>query len=210
MDSKTRKVLNHFRKTDPILYSIARKIEIEPVKPRKPSEFYSSLCREIIGQQLNGKVARVIFNRYLDLFPKRKATPEKTLKISADSLRNVGMAWSKVEAIKDLARKTSSGELNFEKMRELNDEEVSENLIQVKGIGPWTAQMFLMFTLGREDVFSHGDLGLRKAIVKHYGLKKEPTEEKLERITKKWSPYRTYACRALWKSIETRAVINSQ
>jgi len=194
-----KEAAKHFRRTDPILYSLTKKIgPIEPIKPRKSADYFQSLCREIIGQQLNGKVARVIFDRFTKLFPEQNITPEHTLKLPDANIRAAGMAWSKVEAIRDLAKNVVEEEINLKSLKDLDDEQVMNELVKVKGIGPWTAQMFLMFTLGREDVFSNKDLGLQKAIRKLY--KVEPTPESLEMITRKWSPYKTYAARVLWKS----------
>ena len=193
------KIARHFKKTDRILYNLMQKVgPIERLKPRSPNLYFRSLCREIIGQQLNGKVARVIFDRFTKLFPNQKTTPEYVLRLSGTKIRAAGMAWSKVVAIKDLAKNVAGGNLNLRKLKDLDDEQVLNELTKVKGIGPWTAQMFLMFTLGREDVFSNKDLGLQKAVRKLY--KTEPTPEKLEMITRKWSPYRTYASLVLWKS----------
>jgi len=195
----TKEAAKHFRKTDKILYNLMQKVgPIEVIKPRSPDVYFQSLCREIVGQQLNGKVARVIFDRFTKLFPEQNITPERTLKIPDTKIRAAGMAWSKVEAIRDLAKNVVEGEVNLKSLKDLDDEQVMNELVKVKGIGPWTAQMFLMFTLGREDVFSNKDLGLQKAIRKLY--KVEPTPEKLEMITRKWSPYKTYASRVLWKS----------
>lgn len=201
MNPKMRVVLKHFKKTDPVLHSLASREKLESMKPRRPAQYYSALCREIVGQQLSGKVAKVIFGRFTELFDGKKITAEQTLRLNENALRNTGMAWAKVAAVKDLAQKAIDGTVDLKKLNELDDIRVVESLMQVKGVGPWTAQMFLMFTLGREDVFSPGDLGLKKAIMRHYGMRKEPTEKKLMQITKKWSPYRTYASLALWNAV---------
>ncbi|MEM4248546.1 MAG: DNA-3-methyladenine glycosylase 2 family protein [Candidatus Nanoarchaeia archaeon] len=185
-------VANHFKKTDRILYDVMQKVgPIESLKPRSPDLYFQSLCREIIGQQLNSKVSKTIFKRFTNLFPKQNITPSRVLKLPGKKIRAVGMAWSKVEAIKDLARNTVEGKLDLENLKNLSDDQVTNELTKVKGIGSWTAQMFLMFTLGREDVFSNKDLGLQKAIRKLYKI--EPTPEKLELLAEKWSPYKTYA-----------------
>ncbi len=191
---KEKRILNHFKKTDPVLFSIADDLEI--IEPRKTNEYFPCLCREIIAQQLHGKVASVIFERFRELFPNKRITPKNVLKFSGEKLRNVGMAWSKVKSIKDLSERVSSGSLDLKTLKRLSDGEVMKELTKVKGIGPWTTEMFLMFTLGREDVFSEKDLGLRKAIIKHYG--KELPQEHIE----KWSPYKTYASLILWKSVD--------
>lgn len=202
MNPKMRKALNHFKKTDPILFSVAKKVDLEPIKPREVEDYFYALCYEIIGQQLAKKAAQTIFARFKKLFSQGKITPRKTLKISEQKMRNAGASWSKARFIRDLARKVADKRLDFKKIIYLEDAQVIEKLTEVKGIGPWTAQMFLIFTLGREDVFSHGDLGLRKAIIKIYSLREDASREKIVKITKKWSPYRTYACRILWKSLE--------
>jgi DNA-3-methyladenine glycosylase II len=196
----TKEAVKHFRKVDPILYNLIQKIgPIEIIKPRSPNAYFRSLCREIIGQQLNGKVANIFFERFAKLFPRKEIIPEYLLKIPDAKTRKVGMSWSKVAFVKDLARNVVEGKVNLKKLKTLDNEQVMNELLKVKGIGPWTAQMFLMFTLGREDVFSKGDLGLRKAITNLYGPRK-----KIEAITQKWSPYRTHACRILWKSLELK------
>ena len=197
-----KKVKSHFKKVDPVIYAVMEGIDFKDrIKPRKKDDFFVSLCREITGQQLSGKVARVIFKRFINLFPRGKVTPQKVVKVSGQTLREVGMSWAKVKYVKDLAEKTESNKLNFKNLHRLADAQVITELTQVKGIGPWTAEMFLMFTLGREDVFSHGDLGLRKAVVKLYGLRK-PTPERINRIVKPWSPYKSYGSIALWHSLE--------
>jgi len=199
MNAKIRAVLNHFQKTDPILFSIAKRVDIEQIKSRETEDYFHSLCHEIIGQQLAKNAACAIFDRFKKLFASERITPEETIKLTEETIRNVGASWSKARFIKDLAQEVVDGTLNLKDLRRLDDWQVVENLTKVKGIGPWTAQMFLMFTLGREDIFSHGDLGLKKAIIKLYSLNENTTQDEIEEITKKWSPYRTYACQMLWK-----------
>ncbi len=199
MDPKIRTVLKHFKTADPILFSVAKEIDIEVIEPRKTKEYFHSLCYEIIGQQLAKNAARTIFGRFKNLFPNGKIIPEATLKLSEKTIRNAGASWSKASFVRDLARKVVDGDLNLKKINQLENAQVIEELTKVKGIGPWTAQMFLMFTLGREDIFSHGDLGLRRAVIRLYSLKKSASQSEIEKITKKWSPYRTYACRVLWQ-----------
>lgn len=196
--------IKHFQKHDKILFSaIKRAGSIEELQPDKPENYFLRLCREIVGQQLSGKVSRVIFARFEALFPGKKVTPRKALNISHKTMRGIGLSSAKAEYIRNLAEKVISKELRFKDFKNLNDEQVTEKLTGVKGIGPWTAEMFLMFTLARKDVFTHGDLAIKKAIKKTYGFKKEPSREQVEKISNKWMPYRTYACLALWKSIDT-------
>lgn len=201
MTTKT-KILNHFKKIDKIMYKAAKQTNIELLTPRKPNQYFQSLCFEIIGQQLATKVAKIIFQRFQNLYPNKKITPQATINITEKQIRNIGASWSKAGFIKDLANKVVNGELDFKKLKKLDNQQVIEKLMQVKGIGPWTSEMFLMFTLGREDVFSHGDLGLRKTITKLYSLGENVSKEQIEKITNKWSPYRTYASRVLWESYD--------
>ena len=195
-------VLAHFRIVDPVLFSVAQTIILEEHAIRSPNRYFVSLCSEIIGQQLSGKVADVIVDRFEKLFSKRMVTPKRVLSVSEETLRGTGMSWSKARFIRDLAQQVLTKSIQLDKLTQLPDQEVIKELTRVKGIGPWTAEMFLMFTLGREDVFSYGDLGLRKAISKLYGFKKDPTQRQMEKIVNKWKPYRTYAARILWKSLE--------
>ncbi len=197
-----KNALSHFRLVDPILFSVAQTITLEEHAIRSPNRYFVSLCSEIIGQQLSGRVADVLFERFEKLFPKRRVTPQRVLALSEETLRGTGMSWSKARFIKDLAHHIVSHSISLPSLDALSDSEVIATLTHVKGIGPWTAEMFLMFTLGREDVFSYGDLGLRKAIKKLYGFKKDPTVKQMEKIVNKWKPYRTYAARILWKSLD--------
>ena len=199
MNAKIRAVLNHFQKTDPILFSLAKRVDIEQIVSEKTEDYFHSLCHHIIGQQLAGKAASAISDRFNKLFGRERIIPEETIRLTEEAIRNVGTSWSKARSIKDLAQEVVEGTLNLKDLTRLDDWQVVENLTKVKGIGPWTAQMFLMFTLGREDIFSHGDLGLKKAILKLYSLNENTTQDEIEEITKKWSPYRTYACQMLWK-----------
>jgi len=192
-----KKVLEHFRKVDKKLYSAAKKLNRKNLKPTKTKDPFAALCRAIIYQQLSGKVGNVIWGRFVKLFPDERVNPKVIMKLSSQRIRSIGTSWGKVEFMKDLARKFLSKEVIFENLQKLDNELVVQEITKVKGIGPWTAEMFLMFSLGREDVFSPGDLGLRRAMEKLYGLK-EITPEKADKMAEKWSPYRTYASLALW------------
>jgi len=196
---KVETIKNHFKKYDKVIYEVISTMDFTLLPtPERKSNFFAKLCREIIGQQLSSKAATAILKRFTGLFPKRKITPDKVLAISDQKLRDVGMSWAKVKYIKNLAYKTENKEVSLDKLTNLNDEAVVLELTKVKGIGKWTAEMFLMFTLSREDVFSHGDLGLRKAIKKLYGFKNMPSDGEVDRIVDKWTPYKTYGCLALW------------
>lgn len=195
------KVRNHFKKVDPLLFSLIQLTN--DMKIQHSSNYFLSLCREIMPQQLAGGAARAIFGRFKKLFPHGKITPEIVLSLSDETIRGTGASWAKVKYIKDLAQCVKTKTIHLNKLHTLSDKEVLQELIKVKGIGPWTVEMFLMFSLGREDIFSYGDLGLRHAMQKLYKFKKEPTIKQMEKITSKWSPYRTYGALLLWRSIDT-------
>ncbi len=196
-----KKLTEHFKKVDPTLYTILEKIK--PLIPlEKSRNFFADICEAIINQQLSDKAAATIFKKFRKLFPKEIITAEKLLKIPGEKIREVGTSWKKVEFMRSLAEKVVKAEINLEKLEELENELVITELTKLHGIGRWTAEMFLMFSLGREDVFSAGDLGLRRAIQKLYKLKKEPTLEQIEKISSRWSPYRTYAALILWRSVD--------
>jgi DNA-3-methyladenine glycosylase II len=169
----------------------------------RPNHF-KSLVRAIVNQQLSGKAADTIFKRFQALFGKKFPKPEEVLKMPTAKLRKVGLSGMKVSFLKDLSRKILDGTVDFRAMKKWSDEEVIKHLVAVKGIGRWTAEMFLMFSLGRDDIFSYGDLALRKAIQKLYKLKKEPTTAQAEKITAAWKPYRTLGSRYLWASFDLK------
>lgn len=196
--------LKHFQRNDPILYSLVHKMSVEPIGPLLSEHYFSHLCENIIGQQLSGKVADVLTTRFYKLFSKKHVTPRTVLRKSEETLRTTGMSWSKTRFIRDLAQKVFDKSIQLDQLDQLPDDEVIRELTKVKGIGPWTAEMFLIFTLGREDVFSYGDLGLKNAIKKLYGFQKDPTVKQMEKLVNKWKPYRTYAARILWKSLELK------
>lgn len=199
----SKKILNHFKKHDPRLYSYAIKVgELEEIKKDKPENYFFRLSREIICQQLSDKSGAAIFGRFQKLFPNGLVTALDILSISHERLRASGMSHAKARYVRNLAVAIIHGDLPINNLDPMTNEEIIETLTKVKGIGPWTAQMFLMFTLGREDIFSHGDLGLKKGLMKIYKLKKEPTKKEIEKIISKWSPYKTYASRILWASLE--------
>lgn len=198
-----KKILDHFKANDPIIYSYAVKIEsIAHYKKGSSKNYFLRLCREIICQQLSMKAGETIFNRFKSLYKKGGVTPKAVMATDHDKLLKAGMSNSKAKYVKNLAQAVLEGKLDLKKIDEMTDEEVKTELIKIKGIGPWTAEMFLMFTLLRPDIFSHGDLGLRKAIKKIYGFKKDPSIKTVERIIKKWTPYKSYASLVLWHSLE--------
>ena len=195
-------ILNHFKKNDPLLYSFVLRTKIsKTIEKENPKNYFVKLCQEIIGQQLSGRVAEVIFGRFKKLY-KGEIVPKKVIETPHEVLRGVGMSNAKAKYVKSLAAEIIGGGLDLDRLDELTDDEVKDHLLRVKGIGPWTAEMFLIFTLGRPDIFSHGDLGLKKGIKKVYGLKKDPSRRTVEKIIKKWSPYKSFASLILWESLE--------
>ncbi|MBI5613479.1 DNA-3-methyladenine glycosylase 2 family protein [Candidatus Gottesmanbacteria bacterium] len=199
-----QKVRNHFEKHDPRLFEVLMKFDDTLLTPKKSDDYFVSLCEDIIGQQLGGKAADAITKRFHTLLGKNGVNPDAVLGHSDDAIRSIGTSWAKVRSLKDLAAKVKSREVRLDILSTFSDKDVLTELTKVKGIGPWTAEMFLMFSLGREDVFSYGDLGLKNAIIKIYGLKKDPSVKQIAKIEKTWRPYRTYACRILWASLDNR------
>jgi len=166
---------------------------------------FHSVAESIIYQQLNGKAAVTIFKRFTDAAG-LPVTPEGILKLSDEQLRAVGLSKQKSSYVRDLAEKTRAGLLDFSRLHEQSNEEVIEHLTQVKGVGVWTAHMFLMFTLRREDVLPTGDYGIQAAMKKHYRKRKLPKPKDMEKIAKAWAPYRSIACWYLWRSLDIKTV----
>lgn len=200
----TGKILEHFSRNDPVIYTVMKTMDFSKwlgKKKKTRPEYFRSLCRQIISQQLSGKAAETIQTRFETLFPEKMVSPEKLLAFEDATLRNVGMSWAKVSYVKNIATEVLGDTILWDDFVSLQDEDVVTELIKIKGVGRWTAEMFLMFTLGREDVFSHGDLGLKRGIEKLYHLK-NPSPKKIEAITSVWKPYRSYGSISLWQSLE--------
>jgi DNA-3-methyladenine glycosylase II len=167
----------------------------------RPADAYGALLRSIVGQQVSTKAARTVYGRVLDLFDGAPPSAAGMLEISVEDLRGAGLSGRKVTYIHDLAQHVVDGELELDRIAELPDAEVIEEISAVRGLGPWTAEIFLMFHLGRPDVLSGGDLGLRKAIQVEYGLEAMPTPAEVHEIGARWSPYRSLASLYLWESL---------
>jgi DNA-3-methyladenine glycosylase II len=176
---------------------------IDPASDRRGSrpDPYEALARAIVGQQLSVKAAASIWGKLLDQFAGESPTPERLLARRPAQLQKAGLSRSKVEFLRDLASRVSDGRLDLDRLRTLPDEDVVAELIEVKGIGRWTAEMFLIFHLARPDVVSVGDLGIRRAVQVAYGLDELPGPAELERIAEEWRPHRTLACLYLWRSL---------
>jgi DNA-3-methyladenine glycosylase II len=196
-----RKAVNHLKKSDPILAAI-----IQRVGPCRmefgPPEFHS-LAEAIVYQQLNGKAAVTIFKRFTALAGD-PVTPQGILKLTEAEMRSVGLSKQKSSYLKDMAVRATRGELDFTRLHEMTDDEVIAHLTQVKGVGVWTAHMFLMFTLRRPNVLPTGDYGVQAAIKKHYKKRKMPKPEQMQKIAKSWEPYRSVACWYLWRSLDIK------
>jgi len=166
------------------------------------SDHYGALVRAIVGQQLSVSAARAIYGRLTARFQGRPPTPAEILADDPEELRAAaGLSRAKVGFLRSLAEHVISGELELERMEELSDEQVTAELVAVKGLGVWSAHMFLMFHLERPDVLPVGDLGIRRAIQRAYGLQELPQAAEIERIAEPWRPHRTLACRYLWRSL---------
>lgn len=198
-----RKAILHLKKCDPVLALIIEQVGRYRMNYDDPA--FASLAEAIVYQQLHGKAAATIFGRLTDLtgLPLK---PEGILKLSETQMRGAGLSKQKLSYLRDLAEKTKSGEVQFECFAQLTDEEVIEQLTKIKGIGRWTAHMFLMFSLRRPNVLPTGDLGIQMAMRKHYRKRKLPKPAQMEKIAKCWEPYRSVACWYLWRSLDTKTL----
>ncbi len=184
-DKKLKKILEH---QEPFV-----------LEPRK--KVYLQLCASIISQQLSTKVAKVIYKRFLDLYVKNQPTVKEILDTPVETFRSIGFSNAKASYVHNVCKFFVEHKLTDSYLQKLSNEEIIDLLTQIKGIGKWTVEMILMFTLGREDVFAVDDLGIQQSITKLYKLdssNKKLMKEKMLQISAKWSPYRTYACRYLW------------
>jgi DNA-3-methyladenine glycosylase II len=168
---------------------------------KRPADAYGALLRAIVGQQLSTKAARTIYLRVLDLFDGQTPSPEQLLQARESDLRGAGLSGRKTEYIRDLAAHVLSGELELDRLDQLDDEEVIDEIVAVRGLGRWTAEMFLIFHLERPDVLSGGDLGIRKAIQLEYGLDEMPPPSQVIEIGERWRPHRSLASIYLWESL---------
>src|SRR5277367_2173236 len=200
-----RKAILHLKQADPVMRSIIDRVGAYKIQHREPS--FETLVRSIVYQQLSGKVASVILGRLIALLPDGKVTPETILKLTPARMRKAGLSKQKTAYIRDLARKTRKGHVKFEALPDLSDLEVIEHLTQVKGIGVWTAHMFLIFALRRPDVLATGDLGVRMAIKKAYELEALPLPKQMEELAAGWRPYSSVAVWYLWRSLDGPAEI---
>ena len=194
------------RAADPVLAELIDAVgPLGDARAGRPDQddHYGALLRAIVGQQLSVSAARSIYGRVLERFGGRTPTPEQILADEPEELRAAGgLSRAKVSYLRSLAEHVIAGELELERLDELPDEQVLAELVAVKGVGVWTAHMFLMFQLERPDVLPVGDLGIRRAIERAYGLDGLPEAAAMEQIAAPWRPHRTLACRYLWRSLQ--------
>ena len=205
MSAKARKAL---AAADPTLAALIERIgpidiatRLQRRKEERPVDAYGALLRAIVGQQLSTKAARTIYLRVVDLFGGRTPSPEQLLEASEEDLRACGLSGRKTEYVRDLASHVLSGELELDRLEDLGDEEVITEIVAVRGLGQWTAEMFLLFHLERPDVLSGGDLGIRKAVQVEYGLEEMPPPKRVIEIGEPWRPHRSLASLYLWESL---------
>ena len=200
----------HLRRSDPVMErlidDLGGPLPFERDGRGRPDDHYGALVRAITGQQLSVKAAQAIWGRLVDRFG-GTPTPEQILADDPDELRVAcGFSRAKVAYLRSLAEHVLSGELELERLPDLDDDQVLRELTAVKGIGEWTAHMFLMFTLHRPDVLPTGDLGVRNAAMRAYGLERPPAPAELQALAEPWRPYRTRACLYLWRSLANEPV----
>ena len=183
-DKKMRVLINEFGRPD---YNLRQ-------------DYFQSLLHSIVFQQLSGKAAQTIYERFVNLIPKTSnLCPNEVLKLDKDEMRKAGLSFQKINYVKNLADYFENNAFQKKDFERMTDEEISKELIQIKGIGQWTVDMFLMFTLNRADILPYRDLGIQKGIMKILNMKNLPSKNEMEICSRKWKPYRTIACWYLWR-----------
>ena len=205
METCTIDAIQYLRKVDSNLEKIIKIVGEYSIKIR--NDHFQSLVESIIYQQLAGRAANAIYNRFINYYDNYQVTPTGILNSSIDNLKKVGLSNRKIEYLKDLASHVYDGRINLEELSKMNDEEIINKLINVKGIGRWTSEMFLLFSLGRPDVLPVTDLGVRKAMTKVYSLSELPKPHTMIEIAEPWRPYRSIATWYLWKSLSNFSTI---
>jgi DNA-3-methyladenine glycosylase II len=200
--SKHRAAISHLRAVDPVLGRIIDVVGPCRLEARRTGTHYDALVRSIVFQQLSGKAASTIHRRFTEIYPGKRPRAEHVLSTAEERLRAAGLSRQKIGYLRDLSARVADRSLPLAHLGRLSDDAIIEHLVQVKGIGRWTVQMFLMFRLGRPDVLPELDLGVQNAIQRAYGLKKRPTPKDVLRIGEKWRPYASIASWYLWRSLE--------
>ncbi|MBI5310998.1 MAG: DNA-3-methyladenine glycosylase 2 family protein [Actinobacteria bacterium] len=204
-----RSAKSHLRSADPVMAAVIDAIpDARLTNPQdgRPDDHYGTLMRAIVGQQVSTAAARTVYARLCDRFGGGTPTPRQILDDDPEQLRTVGLSRAKTSYLRSLAEHVVSGELELDRLEELDDEAVIAELVAVKGIGVWSAQMFLMFHLKRPDVLPTGDLGIRRAVQIAYSMEELPSPAPLTEIAEPWRPHRTLACRYLWRSLDNEPV----
>jgi DNA-3-methyladenine glycosylase II len=200
-----RKAVAALREADPVMARLIEaheKVVRRDLRSERPGDAYGALLRSIVGQQLSTKAAASIYGRLTEIFGGHAPTPRQLLDADPERIRGAGLSRAKVAFLRDLAQHVEDGTVELERLPDLPDEEVSAQLTAIKGIGQWTADMFLMFHLRRPDVLPVGDLGIRRAVQVEYRMRKLPDPKRLERVARPWRPHRTLACLYLWSSLD--------
>lgn len=195
-------IISHFQKVDKKVAEVLPRITWSDwFEDVESSDHFYNLTKNIIYQQLAGRAASTIFGRFEVLV--KEVSPQNVISIDAQLLRDAGLSWAKVSYVKDLAEKVANKVIDLTKIEQMDNEAVITELTKVKGIGRWTAEMFLLFTLHRENIFSYGDLGLKNGLAKLYQLD-SPSVADIKKIVSRWSPYESYASIALWHTLDNR------
>jgi DNA-3-methyladenine glycosylase II len=209
-DETTDRAIAELRASDPVLAELIERVGTDGIADRRrgrPTDHYGTLVRAIVGQQLSTRAADAIYGRLIERFGGRPPTPEEVLADDPEELRTAaGLSHAKVAYLHSLAEHVLDGSLDLQKLGRLPDDEVIAELVAVKGLGVWSAHVFLMFHLRRPDVLAVGDLGIRRAMMVAYGLPELPQPAEMERIAEPWRPHRTLACLFLWRSLQATPV----
>ena len=197
-----REAVAHIRRTDPVLGAVITRVGRCAWNGASDPSHFGFVLRSIVYQQLSGKAAATIFSRVTALYGGRAPTERQLLATSVTSLRGAGLSARKVEYARELAERSHAGEIRLHDLHAMSDHDVLTTLVQVRGIGRWTAQMVLMFHLGRPDVFPELDLGVQKGLQRLHGLRRLPTPQRTAKLGERWAPYRTVAAWYLWRLLE--------
>jgi DNA-3-methyladenine glycosylase II len=199
------KAVAALREADPVIARLIAEhgaVVRRDLRRDRPGDAYGALLRSIVGQQLSTKAASTIYGRMIDIFGGHAPTPEQLLAADPEEIRAAGLSRPKIAYLRDLAQHVEDGTLELDRLDELPDEEVTAQLTAIKGLGQWTADMFLMFHLRRPDVLPVGDQGIRRAVKVEYRMRKLPDPKRLEKVARPWRPHRTLACLYLWSSLD--------
>jgi 3-methyladenine DNA glycosylase/8-oxoguanine DNA glycosylase len=198
-----RSAVRHLKKVDPVLARVIESVGPCRIELRTAGSHFQALTRSIVYQQLSGKAAGTILARFNALYPGGEPSPEAVLEMSDEALRGVGLSRQKIGYMRDLSVKVATGALPLDQVEHMADDDLIAHLVQVRGIGRWTAQMFLMFRLGRQNVLPELDLGIQNAIKRAYRMRKRPTPKRVKQVGGKWAPHSTVACWYLWRSLDS-------